>query len=139
MYEVVLRDSIWAEGRGPELRSARYRSNGLGLVALEYLNPDWTSEADLRHLVIHQAQVHMFTPHEVYNFARDEVRWGPPIDQAAVVNLGKSEWLLTFSQQRLARCSHYRIMFYDEYLDLICENISVESGPYRAQTERTSL
>jgi hypothetical protein len=133
MYRVVLRDWIWAEGRGPELRRAYFGGRGSILVALEYANPDWASEADVKHLVVHRAQVHMFTPEEVYNYARDEVQWGPSIDQAAVVHLGKSEWLLTFSQRHLARCNHYRIMFYDEYVDIICENISAENGPYRGQ------
>ena len=130
MYQAVLRDRIWAEGRGPELRRAHFRGDGLILVALEYLNPDWSSEADVKHLVVHRAQVHLYTPEEVYNSTRDEVRWGPSINQAAVVNLGKSAWLLTFSQRHLARCEHYRIMFYDQYLDVICENISAEDGPY---------
>jgi hypothetical protein len=96
------------------------------LRALEYLNPD---EADVRHLLFQGTQVSMFTPEEVYNYGRDEIDWGPAIDQAAAVNLGKSEWLLTFAQQHLERCSHYRIMFYDEFLDVICENVGAASGP----------
>ena len=63
---------------------------------------------------------------------RDEVRWGALINQAAIVNFGKSEWLLSFSQQHLARCKHYRLMFYDGYLDVICENITAENGPYHS-------
>jgi hypothetical protein len=133
MYKPVLRDRIWAEGRGPELRRAHFGGIGLTLVALEYLNPDWSSVADIKHLIIHRAQVHQYTPHEVYNYARDEVRWGPSISQAAIVDLEKSDWLLTFSQQHLARCKHYRLMFYDEYLDIICENISAENGPYHSR------
>jgi hypothetical protein len=135
MYQVVLRDWIWAEGRGPELRRAHFAGIGLTLAALEYVNPDWRSDADIKHLIVRRAQVHMCTPEEVYNCARDEVQWGPSIDQAAVVNLGKSEWLLTFSQQHLERCDHYRIMFYDQYVDIICENISAENGPYRGAIE----
>jgi hypothetical protein len=101
------------------------------IVALEYENPDGASG----HLVIHRAQVHMFTPEEVHNPLLDEVQWGPSIGSAAVVNLGKSEWLLTFDQRHLALCNHYRIMFYDEYFDIICENISAEMGPYRGKSE----
>jgi hypothetical protein len=105
-----------------------FLGTGFNLVALEYMNPDC---ADIKHLVLQGTQVHLFTPEEVYNCLRDEVRWGPSIDSAALVNLGKSEWLLTFDQRHLARCNHYRIMFYDEYLDIICENISADNGPYR--------
>ena len=111
MYRTVLRDWIWAEGRGPELRRVHYAR--AQLRALEYLNPDWRSEAEIRHLIFHRTQVSMFTPEEVHNYRRDEIKWGPAIDQAAAVLLSNSEWLLGFSQQHLKRCSHYRIMFYD--------------------------
>ena len=70
----------------------------------------------------------MFTTHEVYNYGRDEINWGPAIDQAAAVKLGKSEWLLSFTQEQLGRCSHYRIMFYDEFLDVVCENVAAGKG-----------
>jgi hypothetical protein len=59
----------------------------------------------------------------------EESNWGE-IDQAAAVNLGKAEWLRSFEQQHLDRCSHYRIMFYDALLDVICEDISAGRGPY---------
>jgi hypothetical protein len=130
MYTVVLRDWIWASGRGPELRRAHFRGHGLNLIALDYLNPDWASDDDVRHLIIHKEQVHQTTPEEVHNYSSDTVRWGPSINQAAVVELGKSSWLLSFSQQHLGNCKHYRIMFYDQYLDIICENITAAAGAY---------
>src|ERR1700733_4133576 len=124
----VLRHWIWAEGRGPELRRVHYTHTRLS--ALEYLNPDWSSESDVRHLLFRRGQVSTFTPEEVHNYGRDEVRWGPAIAHAAIVNLGKSEWLLGFAQRHLGHCSHYRIMFYDEILDIICEDISAGQGRY---------
>jgi hypothetical protein len=128
MQEAVLRDWIWAEGRGPELQRVHY--DRTQLIALEYFNPDWSSETDVRHLLFHRAQVSMFTPEEVHSYLRDEIKWGPAIDQAAIVNLGKSDWLLGFAPRHLDRCRHYRIMFYDEFLDVICEDISAGQGPY---------
>jgi hypothetical protein len=71
----------------------------------------------------------MFTPEEVHNYARDGINWGAAIDHAAAINLGRSEWRLSFSQQHLDRCSHYRIMFYDEFLDVICEDVGASLGP----------
>lgn len=128
MEQAVLRDWMWADGRGPELQRVYYvRSQ---LRALEYLNPDWRSEADVRHLLFDRTQVSMFTPEEVHNYADGGIKWGPTIDQAAVVNLGRSNWLLSFAQLHLERCSHYRLMFYDEFLDVICEGISAGQGPY---------
>ena len=128
MQRVVLTDQIWAEGRGPELRRVHYAHTQL--TALDYLNPNWSSETDTRHLLFHRAQVAMFTPEEVHNYDRDVVKWGPKIDHAAVINLGKSDWLIGIAQRHLDRCSHYRLMFYDEFLDVICENISAGPGPY---------
>ena|SRR5215467_15587073 len=124
MYQSVLRNWIWAEERGPELRRVHYA--GPRLRALEYLNP---SETDVRHLLFDRTQVSMFTSHEVYNYGRDEINWGSAIDQAAAVKLGKSEWLLSFSQEHLDRCSHYRIMFYGQFLDVICDSIAASRGP----------
>ena len=76
-------------------------------------------ESDMRHLRIHRPQVSIFTPEEVYNFSFDTIDWGPPPRQAAVVNLGKSDWLNRFAQTHLVRCSHFRLMFYDQIIDLI--------------------
>ena len=39
----------------------------------------------------------MFTPHEVYSYARDRINWGPALSRAAVVNLHKLEWLLSLA------------------------------------------
>ncbi|HUI97292.1 MAG TPA: hypothetical protein VLX44_16165 [Xanthobacteraceae bacterium] len=110
------------------MRRAHYA--GTLLRAVEYVNPDWSSESDVKHLLLHRAQVSMFTPEEVHDYRRDEIQWGPALDQAAVVDLGKSEWLLGFAQQHLDRCHHYRVMFYDQFLDVICEDISAREGPY---------
>ena len=72
----------------------------------------------------------MFTPEEVHNYVRGGVQWGPAVDQSAIVDLGKSEWLRSFNRLHLERCSHYRILFYDALLDVICEDISAGRGPY---------
>ncbi|MHC2502567.1 hypothetical protein ACVI8K_009483 [Bradyrhizobium barranii subsp. barranii] len=68
----------------------------------------------MRHLRIHRPQVSMITPEEVYNFSFDTIDWEPPPRQAAVVNLGKSDWLNRFAQTHLVRCSLFRLMFYDQ-------------------------
>jgi hypothetical protein len=103
------------------------------LIALDYLNPDWASEDEMRHLIIHKAQVYQYTPEEVYNYSCGEVQWGPSINHAAVVDFGRSDWLRSFSQRHLGNCKHYRIMFYDEFLDIVCEGITAAAGPYSSQ------
>lgn|SRR5215813_7128732 len=133
MHRGVLRTWLWTEGRGPKLRRVHYTGtrapHPVRLRALDYLNPNWGSDVEIRHLEFNQARVWMFTSEEVHNYGRDGISWGAAIDHAAAVNLGKSEWLLSFAQQHLDRCNHYRIMFYDEFLDVICESVGACRGP----------
>ncbi|MET4231777.1 hypothetical protein ABIB83_005210 [Bradyrhizobium sp. I1.8.5] len=49
----------------------------------------------------------MITPEEVYNFSFDTIDWGPSTRQAAVVNLGKSDWLNRFAQTHLVRAATF--------------------------------
>lgn len=72
----------------------------------------------------------MFTPEEVYNYQTTLINWGL-YNKAAIVTLGKSDWVKSFAPGHLEKCQHYQIMFYDEYLDVICENIMVNSGAYQ--------
>jgi hypothetical protein len=76
-------------------------------------------------------QVHLSTPEEVYKHIRDEVQWRPSINQAAALDLGRSDWLRLFAQRHLCKCEHYRIMFYD---DIICEDIAAAAGAYASAT-----
>lgn len=112
--KAILHEQCYHEGRGPQLERAHYGPNGCTLKAVDYLNPDHSSREDLKHLLFERAQVFMFTPEEVHN--DDQVDWSKT-DNAAVVCLGKSAWLLSFNPQHLAKCQHYQIMFYDDILD----------------------
>ncbi len=132
MYDPVLRDAFWSEGRGPELRCIHYTVIGTSIAAIDYLNPDWKSERnDLRHLAFRGVQTFMVTPEEVHNFATDEVKWGE-VGGAAIANLHRSKWLLSFDQQHLSRCNHYRILFYDQIVDILCEAIVPGLGSYQS-------
>lgn len=100
-------------------------------MAVEYVNPPRGGERylELRHLVFVKSQVFMFTPDEVG--PPEPPQWSFPNDHAAVC-FGRSSWFESFSPLHLERCEHYRLMFYDEYLDIICEGIEAKTGPYRA-------
>jgi len=72
----------------------------------------------------------MFTPEEV-------IGAGQMLDSererhAAAMDYGKSDWLQSFDQQHLSHCRYYKLLFYDEMLDVICERIEFSDGPYRA-------
>jgi hypothetical protein len=126
--EPVLGDRCYYDGRGPTLVKVYYSNTGSTIEAAEYLNPD---ESKLRHLVFRASQTFMFTPEEVENYERGGVDWAGT-SRAAIVNLGRSPWLCSFAQTHLGRCNHYRVMFYDEYLDIVCEGIEANDGAYLA-------
>jgi len=71
----------------------------------------------------------MFTPDELVDYSRSSLDWSAA-EGAALVSLGRSSWLNSFSLVHLSRCSHFRAVFYDEILDVLCESIDVADGPY---------
>ncbi len=77
----------------------------------------------------------MFTPEEV--IAPDGFI-GLSDLPAAVVNLGKTAWLRSFTPTHLANCDHYRALFYDECLDVICEGITAEDGTFQGEAGSSS-
>jgi hypothetical protein len=81
----------------------------------------------------------MITPEEVYNFSFDTIDWGPPPHQAAVVNLGKSDWLNRFAQTHLVRCSHFRLMFYDQIIDFSARVFRQKQAPTPAKAARSAV
>jgi len=39
-------------------------------------------------------------------------------------------WLRSFNPHHLVICQHYRNMFYDEFLDILCERVKSKKGGY---------
>jgi hypothetical protein len=109
-----------------------YRGNGATLAAIDYFNPDDShAPENLKHLLFVRPQVFKFTPEEVHNVAEDEVPWGRgSFGSAGIASLGLSAWLKSFAPQHLSNCQHFRVMFYDQYLDIICERIDAKVGGY---------
>jgi len=117
---------FYHDGRGPILKMVHYNGSGACLRAIDFINPD-EFEKDVKHLVFIKSQVFMFTPEEVENYASSVVDWSKT-GKAAMVNLGHSSWLSSFAPLHLRECSHFRAMFYDEFVDVICEDIEVRNG-----------
>ncbi|HET8669957.1 MAG TPA: hypothetical protein VFM05_04835 [Candidatus Saccharimonadales bacterium] len=126
----ILKEQFYHDGRGPELQRVYYRGRGQIIEAVDYFNHDVIySPENLRHLFFTWPQVFMFTPEEVYNYMAKSLEWSK-YKGAAIVDLGRSAWLESFNPDHLSQCSHYQIMFYDEYLDIICEGIDARIGSY---------
>lgn len=133
MHAVAINvNAFYADGRGPELQR-RWRQDGSVLRAIEYFNPDDVYGDDtLKHVRFVGMQVVQITPEEVIDYAE----LGPRLSAsrpAAMFDLGRSAWLRSFSQRHLASCRHFQLMFYDELFDVICEQVTSHSGPFREE------
>jgi len=120
--------TFYHDGRGPSLLKVHLASGSSHLLAVDFALPDASGEN--HHLRFHRAQAYAFTPEEVENYILTTIDWGST-DKGAMVSLGRSPWLMSFSQQHLAKCEHFKIMFYDEFLDVICEQVLVEPGLFQ--------
>lgn len=130
MARAINTDMFHRDGRGPELRSIYCKPGSSLVVAIDYFNPeDEQSEKSLKHVYLVAAQVTQFTPDEVIGV--DQI----PADlrgtgDAAMFDLGRTEWLESFSQKHLRECRHFKIFFYDELLDVICEEVICRNGGF---------
>ena len=113
------------DGRGPELLEIHFASTSSHLLAIDFRNPDSNAT---NHLKFTGAQAFMFTPDEAVS-RPTPVDWGAT-GQGALVSLGRSDWLESFSPMHLNDCVHIQAMFYDEQLDVICKNVAVGLGGF---------
>lgn len=108
-------------GRGPELQRIVWTAPGTHVRGVEYFDPnDEYTAANLRHVVFHGVQVTMVTPEEVAALGART---------PGCTDLGRSPWLESFALAHLGRCRHFRLQFYDQYLDVICEALGFGRGP----------
>lgn len=129
-------EAFWHEGRGPELLRLHWDSSGTILRGADYHNPDRGSTTPVRRVRFARAQVAMITPEEVIDYAT----LGPLLAThrpAAMFDLGRSPWLESFAPRHLERCHHFRLMFYDQLVDVIAEGVEAglaESMPFATGT-----
>ncbi|HRF79012.1 MAG TPA: hypothetical protein PL070_02890 [Flavobacteriales bacterium] len=134
MAELINSDLFYAEGRGPELQRLCWSKRGGQLQAIEYFNPDDVfDEASLKHVRFERVQVVMITPEDVIGL--DQLKSLADSGSASMLDLGKSPWLLSFSQQHLSSCHHFQLLFYDELIDIICERVTCHAGKFTSETE----
>jgi hypothetical protein len=124
-------EKFYCDGRGPELTKIHWAYSGRILRAIDFINPD---EVAPKHLFFEKVQVYMHTPEEVIDYRNLSDCW-ITYRPAGILCFGQSTWLRSYAPRHLAKCSHYQIMFYDELIDVICENIEVRDGKYMASTD----
>ncbi len=129
--KTILIDKFYRDSRGPELQKIHYNNLGTQIVAMDYYNPDVKySPENMKHVVFINPQAFMITPEEEFKYTEstaEELKR----DKGAIFNLGKSEWYKSFSNRHSQNCNHYRLMFYDDFVDIICEDVIIKDGPYR--------
>jgi hypothetical protein len=130
---VVLKSQFYHDGRGPELRRTHYSRTGSIILAVDYVLPDASSD-EVWNIRFLKSQVFMFTPEEVENYIATSPPWAGT-DRGAAICFGRSKWLESFSTRHLQRCEHFKLMFYDEYLDVICEGVEAARGAYSEPTK----
>ena len=127
---VVNPAEFFHDGRGPTLVAVHLAPHSAHLIAIDYRVPDSVDDpAQIQHLLFTRAQTFMFTPEEVENYASNVIHWAST-KNGALVSLGRSPWLESFSPMHLGKCEHFRAMFYDEFLDVICEAVAIRDGAY---------
>lgn len=124
MKKILYEKDIYHNGRGPIIEKTYYNETGTIIKAVDFINPSPNSKT--KHLIFINPQVFMFTPEEVYNYNIDYSK----TNHGVIINLGKSKWFNNFNPYHLQACNHYQILFYDEILDIICENIFLKKGKF---------
>ncbi len=99
--------------------------DGSQVRAIDYQNPD---EETLRHVRFVRPQVVMITPEEV--IAHGEQLTLVQSSRAAILDLGRSNWLQSFHGDHLVHCHHYQLLFYDDLFEVICEGVSCHDGGF---------
>ena len=125
--EAIGGSEFTGDGRGPELTRMFWSSDGTSLRAIEYRH---SQDGLLRHVRLSGVQVVMVTPDEVVGQLPGVIDT-PPIRGAYAVRLRRSAFLTSFNSNHLGRCAHYRLRFYDELIDLICERVEFVGGAFR--------
>lgn len=122
-------ESFYHDGRGPELVKMHWGRRNVGLLAIDYFPPDVVhDDASICHVRFKGLQVCMTTPEEVVKALPMGLAAHRP---AAMFNLGKDAWYNEFSPRHLSECSHFQLMFYDDLVDVICEDLYCAQGAFR--------
>ena len=124
------------DGRGPSLQEVHFKPRTAQIVAIDYVN--WNVDDDspgaLKHVYFVAPQVVQITPEEV--IGGDQIPPGIIMNSGgAMFDMGCTDWLRSFDQRHLANCRHYKLLFYDELFDVICEGIECRGGGFEASGE----
>lgn len=130
MITIIEKEKFYHDGRGPELIKINYNDSGVVINSIDYRNPDSES---LQNISFVKSQAFMITPEEEYDY--NSVSEYLKNDKGALFNLNKSEWYKSFTNRHSHNCNHYKMVFYDEIIDLLCEDVLIQDSLLKRNKE----
>ena len=113
------------------LAAAHFGSAPLELLAVDCRIPQCDGAAEETiHIKFRGVQSFAVTAEESGNNAWHCIV-GEGLQSHAAFELLASPLLAGQNPAHLKRCHHFVFVFYDEYLDVVCESVEAQSGAYR--------
>lgn len=129
VYTPVKTDYFFDDGRGPILKHWLYDTDFVLPNSPEKATrPNIILGADYGHWVVfHRMQVIQIVPEEVYGYKY--------LDHTQEKGNGAwlvedSNWLKSFHPRHLANAKHFILIFYDEIVEVICNDLIFGEGPF---------
>ena len=135
-------DYFGFDGRGPEICRFLHDHDALekdafpdrrplpgSIIGIEYF---WFEHPDIAWVMFKKIQVIQIVPEEVCSY------WFTSLVSERQNGVGiyvveDSAWLRSFSQRHLASCRHFILMFYDEIIEVIAEDLMFGRGAFRIE------
>jgi hypothetical protein len=128
------------DGRGPEIHRFIHDRDALkqgafperrpppgGVIGVEYF---WFEHPDMAWVIFKKRQVVQVVPEEVcsYWFTSHVTEQKKGV---GIYTVEDSAWLRSFSQHHLSACRHFILMFYDDIIEVIAEDLLFGRGAFR--------
>lgn len=135
-------DLFGFDGRGPSLRRFLHDRDALkagtfsersvppgDIIGVEYCGIE---DSEPAWVIFRKRQVIQIVPEEVCSY------WfmnlvSKPTKGVGIFVVENSSWLRSFKQRHLGSCRHFVLMFYDEILEVIAEDLVFGRGAFRIE------
>lgn len=88
------------------------------------------AQSEYGWVVFHGVQVVQSVPEEVHSYWHYELSEEPREERGAAWLVESSTWLASFDQRHLGKCRHYILEFYDDIVEVICEELIIGKGDF---------
>lgn len=130
------------DGRGPEIQRFLHDRDAVkggtftdrrplpgNIIGMEF---SWFEHDTSAWVIFSRSQVVQIVPEEVCSY------WFMPDSPEETRGVGiyvieDSQWLSSFSQRHLGKCRHFILMFYDDIVEVLAEDLIFGRGPFRIE------